>query len=129
MTAAMRQTGESLRDGADEGIARILARQERGDHQALRQLCRHVLHRMHRQIDLAGSERLLDLLGEHALAAEFGQRPVADAVPGGCDGDNLDVTGRQPMGGGEAVAGLARLGKRKRRTAGSNLQAGHLQIC
>ena len=51
---------------------------------------RHILRRMHREIDLAREQRLLDLLGEQALAAGFGQRPVLDAVAAGADRHDLD---------------------------------------
>ena len=42
------------------------------------------------KIDRARKQRLLDLLGEQALAADLGQRPVADPVAGRRDGDDLD---------------------------------------
>jgi hypothetical protein len=40
---------------------------------------------MHGDVDAAGDERFLDLLGEQALAAGFGERPVLDAVAAGRD--------------------------------------------
>ena len=57
----------------------------RDDHEPVRQHGRHVLRRMHREVDRAGGERLLDLLGEQALAADLGERPVLDRVAGGAD--------------------------------------------
>ena len=38
---------------------------------------------MHGEIDVAAQQRLLDLLGEQALAALLRQRPVLDGVAGG----------------------------------------------
>ena len=45
---------------------------------------------MHGEVDAPVEQRLLDLLGEQALAADLGQRPVLDAVAGGADDDDLD---------------------------------------
>ena len=50
----------------------------------------HVLGRMHGDVDRAGKQRLVDLLGEQAFAAGLDQRPVGDAVAGGTDGDDQD---------------------------------------
>ena len=55
------------------------------EHQARRQHGRHVLGGMHREVDRAGRERLLDLLGEQTLAAGIRQRPILDAVAAGAD--------------------------------------------
>ena len=51
---------------------------------------------MHREVDRAGEQRLLDLLGEQALAADLRQRPVADHVAGGADDLDLDPFGASP---------------------------------
>ena len=40
---------------------------------------------MHGGVDHAVDQRLLDLLDEQALAADLGQRAVADRVAGGAD--------------------------------------------
>ena len=44
-----------------------------GDGEAVGLQRRHVLHRVHGDVDRAGGQRLLDLAGEEALAAELGQ--------------------------------------------------------
>src|SRR5512142_2636035 len=45
---------------------------------------------MHGEIDAPVEQRLLDLLGEQALAADVRQRPILDAVAGGLDDDQRD---------------------------------------
>ena len=45
---------------------------------------------MHGEIDAAVEQRLLDLLGEQALAAHFRQRPVLDGIARGADDDEFD---------------------------------------
>ncbi|MNI10596.1 hypothetical protein D3C73_637130 [compost metagenome] len=69
----IRQSLQRRRGAADEGIAKILARQVGGDMQSVRQFRRHVLRRMHRDIQLAGGQLFLELLGEQALAADLAQ--------------------------------------------------------
>jgi hypothetical protein len=112
-----RQRAQRRRLAADQHVAGIFARQHCGDDQTRRQHRRHVLGRMHREVDIAGCERLLDLLGEEALAAEFRQRPVADGVAGGPDGADLDPLGRKPMRCRKAGAHHGRLGQRQRAAA------------
>ena len=53
---------------------------------------------MHRKVDGAIEQRLLDFLGEQPLAAGFRERPVLDVVPGGADRDELDPGARKPVG-------------------------------
>ncbi len=62
-----------------------------------RQRGRHVLRRMHRDIDAAVEQRLLDLLGEQALAAGFRERPVLDTVAAGRDRHDLESALRQTV--------------------------------
>ena len=50
-TRARRQRRERAHAGADEGVARILARQAAGDRQPRRLQRRHVLHRVHGDVD------------------------------------------------------------------------------
>ena len=107
---------------ADEDVARILALEARRQHQARGQKRRHVLGRMHRQIDVAAQQRLLDLLGEQALAALLGQRPVLDLVAGGADGLELDRRLVDAERGGEPRAHQARLHQRQRAAAGADAQ-------
>jgi hypothetical protein len=47
------------------------------------------LHGVHCNVDAAIQQRLIDLLGEQALAANVGQRLVQHLVTGGLDDDNL----------------------------------------
>ena len=66
---------------------------------------RHVLRGMHGDVDAAGKQRFLDLLGEQALAAGFRQRPVLDAVAAGRDRPRwrrLLPAGRAPPSAGRA---------------------------
>src|SRR5262245_55779057 len=72
---------------------------------------------MHRELDPAGAERLLDLLGEQALAAGLRQRPVADHVAGGADDLELDPFRGKRMRGGQTIAHLFGLGERERAAA------------
>jgi hypothetical protein len=75
--------------GREEGVARILARQQAADDQARRQQGGHVLHGMDGEIDAALHQRLLDLLGEEALAADLLQLAVLHPVAGGADDGDL----------------------------------------
>src|SRR5438132_4554160 len=72
---------------------------------------------MHRQIDGAGDERLLDLLREQALAAGLGQRPVADHVAAGADDLELDALSGKRVRGGQAITHLSGLRERERAAA------------
>ena len=119
---AGRKIEERRRPGADEDVAGVLARQHGRDREPGGQRGRHVLGRMHREIDGAGAERLLDLLGEQALAAGLGQRPVLDHVAGGADGLDRDLIGSNAMRGGEAGAHFPRLGERERAAARADAQ-------
>ncbi len=79
---------------------------------------------MHREVDRAGEQCLLDLLGEQSLAADLRQRPVADHVAGGADDLERDPVRREPMDGGQALAHLPRLGERQRAAARPDAQDG-----
>src|SRR6516165_8576374 len=114
---ARRQLGERLGLGADEDIARVLAWEHRRDCKSRRQDRRHVFRRMHGEIDGASDERLLDFLGEEALAAGLRQRPVADDVAGGADHLELEALRGERMRGGQAIAHLFGLGERERAAA------------
>ena len=52
----------------DEGVARVLALEDRGQHETGRQPGGHVLHRVHGQFGAPVGHRLLELLHEQALA-------------------------------------------------------------
>src|SRR5262244_601898 len=72
---------------------------------------------MHGEVDGAGAERLLDLLGEEALAAGLGQRPVADDVAAGADDLELDALCGKRVRRGQAIAHVLGLGERERTAA------------
>jgi hypothetical protein len=78
---------------------------------------------MHRKIDRTGDERLLDLLGEEALAAGIGQRPVADRIARGADDLERDLL-RGNAARRQAIAHLLRLGERQRATARADDERG-----
>ena len=72
---------------------------------------------MHGEIDRAGDERLLDLLGEQPLAAGFRQRAVLNGVPGGADDRDCDALRIDIRSRGEPASHLVRLRERQRRAA------------
>ena len=77
---ALGQLGERRVARRDEGVARILALEHGGQLEAVGQVHRHVLQRMHRQLRPAVVERGLELLHEQPLAADLRQAAVEDAV-------------------------------------------------
>ena len=93
-----------------------------GKHQPVRQRRRHVLGRMDRKIDSAGQQRVLDLLGEQAFAAGFGQRPVLDAVARSADHRDLDRVLGPAMRQRERRAHHMGLCQRERAAARSDAQ-------
>jgi hypothetical protein len=108
--------------GREQGIARIGALQQAADDEAIGQLGGHVLHGVDRHIDLAGDQRLLDLLGKQALAADLVQLAILDLVAGGLDDDDL----RERQIGiccGELVAHHPRLHQRQRTSPRPDAQA------
>jgi hypothetical protein len=84
--------------GRDEHVARVLALGHAVDRQPVGEPRLHVLERVDGDVDLAVAQRLLDLLGEQALAAGLGQRPVLDAIPRGADRHDGDGVGRRQLG-------------------------------
>jgi hypothetical protein len=74
----------------NEGIARIFALPDRGQHEAGRQFHRHVLQRVHGKVRTALLERRLELLHEEALATHLRQRAVEDLVAAGGHAQQLD---------------------------------------
>ena len=110
--------------GGDQGVADIGARQEARERQALRQEGRHVLGRVNREIDPAVDQRLLDLLGEQAFAAEIGERPVAHEIARGADDHDLDRVVRDVVRGGERGLRGAGLPERKRAAARAEAEEG-----
>ena len=119
--AADDRPSAELVDGArvpgDQRIARVFAGQLADDGQAVGQPGRHVLHGMDRHVDGAALEGGLDFLGEHPLAADFGQRSVAHPIAGGDDDLDGEPLGDMGMGGGEGVFHGFRLDQGERRAA------------
>jgi hypothetical protein len=77
---------------------------------------------MHRDVDAAIQQRLLDLAGEQALAADFLQRLVEDLVAGDLDHRDREGGLGQVEGGHQAGARLVRLGQRQGRSTGADFQ-------
>ena len=69
---------------ADQRVARVLGRRHRGDHESRRQVARDVLGAVHRDVDLTGEQRVLDLLDEAGLVADR-----AGAISRGLDRHHL----------------------------------------
>jgi hypothetical protein len=77
---------------------------------------------MHREIDGALDQRLLDLLGEEALAADLLEPDILNPVAGGAD--DGDLGGRQiGMRGGKPRLHLLRLGQRQGAAAGADAES------
>lgn len=108
------EIGERLACVTDEGVADITSGQNRGNAKAPRQFGRQVLHRMHGHINIAAQQRLVDLFGEQALAAELTQRLVLDAIAGSGDDAEPDIALAKPRGVEEACPDMARLPKCQR---------------
>src|SRR5215208_4343555 len=68
------QSRSQLRDAA-EGVARVLALEIGADNEAVGIRRRHVLRRMHRDVDPSGEQRFLELLHEDAARADLAARP------------------------------------------------------
>ena len=79
---------------------------------------------MHGKVDMTIEQRLIDLLGEQALAANLGEAPVLHPVAGRADRDNLDGTrcGEIGVRGNQAVAHESGLVKRHRAAAGADAE-------
>ena len=100
----------------------------------------HVLQRMHREVDAAVEQRLLDLLGEQALAADLGEQAGLHAVAGRADRHQFErPVGRQARdarraaGRAQAAAwysaiGLPRVPMRRGRLGHASLGSMHGQL-
>jgi hypothetical protein len=75
---------------------------------------------VHRQIDIAPEQRLVDLLGEQALAAELAQRLVLDPVAGGGDHAQADIAFAETVRRKQARPHMPRLPQGKRAAAGAD---------
>ena len=123
----VRQFAQARGVAADQGIARVLARQECRQRKPGRQKGRKVFRRMHGDIDGAGEQSLLDFLGEQTFAADLRQRPlldrlVLDLVAGGADDLDSDGLRRHAARLGNGTLRLPRLDQRQRRTARANAE-------
>ena len=123
---ALRQIGDAARALRDQRVARVLARQAARDREAGRQQRRHVLQRMDGEVDRAGEQRLLDLLGEEPLAALVGERARRGTVAAGADRHDLEraLGGERGMRGGEPRLGLCGLRERQGTAAAAETQNG-----
>ena len=74
------QIGQARRVRRHPGVARVLALHHAGEREALGQLHRDVLERVHGDVGAAIGERVLELFHEQALATHLGQRAVEDLI-------------------------------------------------
>ena len=81
---------------------------------------------MDREIDAAVDQRLLDLLGEQALAAFLGEIAVGHQIAAGADDGDLDRAGfgQLAMRRRQPAAQFSGLGQRERAAAGAKAQKG-----
>ncbi len=77
---ALRQILELEGAGADQGIARIDARQHRGNHECIGEIAGYVLHGMHGHIGAPVLESRLEFFDEQALAADRRQAAILNAI-------------------------------------------------
>src|SRR2546423_823927 len=86
--------------GVRQRASRVSASRNANDRETVGQLRGHVLGGVHGEVDLAGQQRLLDLLDEPRLVVRRGRRAAAALVAGGAYGDQLgapaDRVGHQP---------------------------------
>ena len=126
----LRQCRDCRRFRRQKSLARIVARQYASDLEPRRQPGFEILQGMHRQIDAAVEQRLLDLFGKKPLAADLGEAAVLLAVAAGADRHDLDPVREIRMGGEKPVAHEPRLEERHRAAAGADAQwrSRHLAI-
>src|ERR1700719_1796727 len=70
-------------------VACIFPFADRCDLEAREKSCGHVFHAVNRQIDTLFEQRVLDFLGENALAADHAERTLAIAVARGANDDEF----------------------------------------
>ena len=108
-TTSSSDSGASTTSRQDDRVTRILALQHRADGESLRQDRRHVLAAVHREIDLAGQQRILDFLDEQSLAADLRQPRFRQPVAGRLDDDDVALdAGALAQQGGNRVCLPAR---------------------
>lgn len=69
----------------DQGVARVLAPERAGEHDAGCKLGLEVLEAVHGEVDPPVGQGFMDLLGEEPLPADLGKPPVLHAIAGGGD--------------------------------------------
>jgi hypothetical protein len=93
--ADLRSFGQSVQPTVrtrDQDIVRVFSLRHSANLKPRRELRREVLHAVHRQINLAGKQGILDFLREDALAAYPGQGKIAMNIS--LRGDGLDLQGK-----------------------------------
>ena len=126
--SALRQIHEPLGRAANESIARIFAFEKDGKMQALRQNSRHILGRMHGEVDASILQRLFDFFGEKPLAADLRQRTVLNPVARRGHGQDFNRLFRQTMRLHQATTRFVSLSQSQLATACANLQGWCLHI-
>ena len=123
LTRADDRPGRQLRQRrhpgrADQRVAHVLPRQVARQHGALGEVGRHVLHRVHGDVDAAVEQRVVDLLGEEPLAADVREGLSQDLVSRGLDDADLEGAVLGEVGEG----GLSKRGGGKRERVGVGVE-------
>jgi hypothetical protein len=113
---AVRDSRPADRLVADQRISRILPLAHGPQHDAVGQIGRQILERMHREIDAAIQQGVIDLPGEQGPAADPSQRNIGHHVSGGPDVHSLGCL----AGCGEQRAHTLGLPPRKRAASGAD---------
>ena len=109
-----------LRERAQEGVARVLALGDGGDDQAVGSTRPACPSANGPRVDAAVQQRLLDLLGEQALAADLHQAAVLDAVAGGGDDAPATAASSPPSAAAMRRAASSGLGQGELGAAGAD---------
>ncbi len=121
---ARRKCHEAFGARRDEDIAHILAREEAGNIQPIRQNGRQIFGRMDRNIDFAGELGEIDFLGEQTFAAGLGKSAVENLVTHHLDDDDFDSLSVNAMCLCQKAPGLVSLSQGQRAPACANFQPG-----
>jgi len=119
-----RQRHQAFGARRDEDIAHILAREEAGNIQPVRQNGWQVFGRMDRNIDFAGKLGEIDFLGEQTFAAGLGKGAVENLVSHHFDDDDFDSLSVNAMRLCQKAPGLVSLSQGQRAPARANFQPG-----
>ena len=84
----------------------------------------HILHGMHGNIDIAGQQRLFNLAGEQALAADFFQRAIDDLIAGHFNDYDGKCLEWQIKSDRQTLTGFIGLSHCEGRSSGSDLERG-----